>query len=136
SEFLTINNWKNIFSSMAVVYILAIGMTFVVISGGIDLSVGSMTVAVAMIFGITVRLGLPWLASILIAIFAGLILGLINGVLIGKFKITFFVVTLGTLSIFQSFALLSTSGETISLIAYPNFETIQPLLNTNIGLIP
>src|SRR5699024_10540238 len=114
-------------SSMVVVYILAIGMTFVVISGGIDLSVGSMTVAVAMVFGITIQLGVPWWAAILVSIATGFILGLINGVLIGKFKITFFVVTLGTLSIFQSFALLSTTGQTVSLISYSNFGPIQPL---------
>ena len=56
--------------------------------------------------------------------------------MIGVLKIPFFVVTLGTLSIYQSIALLSTSGETISLFPYPRFNEVQTLINGTIGPFP
>ena len=55
--FLSVENWQNIFRSNAVVLILALGMTFVVITAGIDLSVASMTIASGMIFGLSIE---PW----------------------------------------------------------------------------
>ncbi len=66
----------------------------------------------------------------------GLALGLANGFGIGILKIPFFVVTLGTLSIYQSVALLTTKGETVSLFAYPTFNRVQTLINGNVGQIP
>jgi ribose transport system permease protein len=56
--------------------------------------------------------------------------------MIGTLRIPFFVVTLGTLSIYQSFALLLTSGETVSLFSYPRFNEIPKLINGSVGVIP
>ena len=106
--FLTVNNWENILRSEAVVLMLAIGMTFVVLTGGIDLSVGSVTAASAVALGVAIDHGATWWVGCLAAVGAGLALGMINGLLIGIAKIPFFVVTLGTLSIYQSLALLGT----------------------------
>jgi ribose/xylose/arabinose/galactoside ABC-type transport system permease subunit len=66
----------------------------------------------------------------------GLGMGLINGALIGITKISFFVVTLGTLSIYSSIALLTTFGETISLYDKPAFATSASLANENVFGIP
>jgi ribose/xylose/arabinose/galactoside ABC-type transport system permease subunit len=134
--FLTWENWQNIFRSNAVVLILALGMTYVVITAGIDLSVASMTIASGMIFGLAIEHGWSWLFAVAVTLGFGLALGLANGLLIGVARISFFVVTLGTLSIYASIALLMTSGETISLYDKPSFGTSASLANGNIGSVP
>lgn len=134
--FLSWENWQNIIRSQSVVLTLAFGMTFVVLIGGIDLSIASATAASAMVIGIAVRDGAPWWLGCLAGIGMGLALGAVNGIGIGVLKIPFFVVTLGTLSIYQSLALLMTKGETVSLFAYPTFDRVQTLINGNVGQIP
>jgi ribose/xylose/arabinose/galactoside ABC-type transport system permease subunit len=134
--FLTWGNWQNILRSQAVVFTLAVGMTFVVLTGGIDLSIASATAGAAMILGLSVQHGAPWWLACLAGIGFGLVLGFLNGFVIGVLKIPFFVVTLGTLSIYQSFALLTTSGATISLFSFKSFEPVQTLINGNIGPFP
>ena len=136
SVFLQWDNWQNIFRSQAVVFTLGIGMTFVVLTGGIDLSIASGTAASAMLLGIVVRDGSDWWIGCLVALGAGLALGLANGAMIGILRIPFFVVTLGTLSIYQSVALLVTNGETVSLFSYPRFNEISTLINGTTGPFP
>ena len=134
--FMTWDNWQNIIRSQAVVALLAIGMTFVVLTGGIDLSVASITIASSMVLGVAIDHGWSWQPAALAAIGAGTIMGLLNGLTIGVIKIPFFVVTLGTLSIYQSFALLTTNGETISLFTFPTFVPLADLINGNVGPVP
>jgi ribose transport system permease protein len=134
--FLTWTNWQNIFRSNAIVLILALGMTFVVITAGIDLSVASMTVASGMIFGLVIQAGWSWVPAVLATVGVGTAMGLANGVLIGLARISFFVVTLGTLSIYASIALLSTFGETITLYDFAPFARSTTIANDNIGPIP
>jgi ribose transport system permease protein len=134
--FLTWENWQNIFRSQAVVFTLAIGMTFVVLTGGIDLSIASATACSAMVLGIAIQHGADWWLACLAALGIGVALGFANGFMIGITKIPFFVVTLGTLSIYQSIALLITSGETVSLFSYPRFNTVPTIINGNTGPFP
>lgn len=134
--FLTWENWQNIIRSQSVVLTLALGMTFVVLTGGIDLSIASATAGAAMLIGITISHGADWWLGCLAGIALGLGFGLVNGVVIGIMRIPFFVVTLGTLSIYQSVALLSTSGETVSLFSFPKFNQVQVLINQNTGPLP
>jgi ribose transport system permease protein len=134
--FLQWDNWENIFRSEAVVFTLGIGMTFVVLTGGIDLSIASGTAAAGMMLGIVVRDGGDWWLGALTAIGVGLIGGLANGGMIGILRIPFFVVTLGTLSIYQSIALLVTNGETVSLFVYPRFNEVANLVNGTTGPFP
>jgi ribose/xylose/arabinose/galactoside ABC-type transport system permease subunit len=89
-----------------------------------------------MIFGLAIRDGAPWFVAVLATVGFGLALGLANGILIGIAKISFFVVTLGTLSIYASIALLTTSGETISLYDKPSFTTSSTLANATALGIP
>lgn len=134
--FLTWQNWQNIFRSQAVVATLAVGMTFVVLTGGIDLSIASGTASGAMIIGLAIQHGSPWVPAVLAGVAISLLLGFLNGFMIGVARIPFFVVTLGTLSVYQSFALLTTTGATISLFPFKRFSSVQTLINGNIGPLP
>ncbi|MGB9683011.1 MAG: ABC transporter permease [bacterium] len=114
--FLQVQNILNILRQVSYTGIIALGMTFVIIGGGIDLSVGSMT---ALIGGIIIlvlnhfggKIG-AIVISILFGLLLGIIGGMINGLLITKGKIAPFIVTLGTMAIFRSLTLyISNAGE-------------------------
>jgi len=121
--FLTWDNLMNIGRSNSVVFVLAIGATFVIISGGIDLSIASAATAAGMILGLTMDAGWGNIAVLVVTLLFGLCLGALNGVLITRLRISFLVVTLGTLSIYQSFALVVNGGQTISVFGKPGFST-------------
>src|SRR5262245_41092747 len=87
--FLTWENWQNIFRSQAVVFTLAVGMTFVVLTGGIDLSIASATAGCAMLLGIVVRDGGTWWLGAVTAIGVGIGFGAANGAMIGILRIPF-----------------------------------------------
>lgn len=134
--FLTWPNMMNIVKSNSVVFILAIGATYIVISGQIDLSVASATAATAMVFGLLLAAGMGTVPAVLLALAFGILLGVINGALVAYLNISFFVVTLGTLSIFQSFALVINNGTSVSVFARPGFAPINAFVNGNIGPVP
>ena len=66
----------------------------------------------------------------------GVLLGLVNGLLITKLRISFLVVTLGTLSIYQSFALVVNDGQTITVFGKPGFSVLSDFVNNEIGPFP
>jgi ribose transport system permease protein len=134
--FLTWPNLMNIVKSNSVVFVLAIGATFVVIAGAIDLSVASATAACAMVLGLLLVAGAPAYIAIPAAVAFGALLGAINGTLISYFKISFFVVTLGSLSMFQSFALIVNDGASVSVFSAAGFPPIGAFVNGNIGPVP
>ena len=134
--FLTWPNLMNIVKSNSVVFVLALGATFVVISGGVDLSVASATAATAMIFGLTLLTGVSAPVAILVAILFGAFLGFLNGFAISYLKISFFVVTLGTLSMFQSFSLIINDGTSVSVFAAGGFKPLNTFVNGNVGPFP
>jgi ribose/xylose/arabinose/galactoside ABC-type transport system permease subunit len=114
-QFLTISNWSIIFTQVAINALLAFGVTFVIITGGIDLSIGS-TVAVA---GIVVAMlahpdQFPLIVPILGGLLMGLFIGILNGFLITKSKIAPFIVTLGIMTIGRGVALILSNGRPIS----------------------
>jgi ribose transport system permease protein len=130
------SNWQNIIRSQAVVLVLAIGATMVVITAGIDLSAASATAVASMVLGVLVQSGTAWFLACVATAAAGVGLGFVNGFLIGKVRISLLVVTLGTLAIYQSIALLTTNGQTLTLLGYGNFHTIDRLVNGSVGPIP
>jgi ribose transport system permease protein len=134
--FLTWGNLTNIAKSNSVVFLLAIGATFVVISAGIDLSVASATTAAGMILGLTMDAGWSVVGALTATVLFGGLLGLVNGILITKLRISFLVVTLGTLSIYQSFALIVSQGETITIFSKPGFSVLSDFVNNEIGPFP
>ena len=111
--FATERNLFNVTRNFAFVGIIAIGMTTVIASGGIDLSVGASVVLSAVVIGVTMAAGYPFWLSALAAIGAVLLVGLVNGVLIAYVGIPPFVVTLGMLSFARSMALVLSNNKMI-----------------------
>ena len=113
--FLTQNNILNILDQSVVIGIVAVGMTFVILTGGIDLSVGSVAGLTGVIFGLAMqRFGIP--ESMLIAVLAGAGIGLFSGMLIAYFGLAAFVVTLGVMAIGRSLAYILSGQTAISTI--------------------
>jgi ribose transport system permease protein len=111
--FATQQNLFNVTRNFAFVAIIALGMTAVIIAGGIDLSVGSILCLAAMVVGTLMSRGHSiWLAS-LAAIACSLLVGFINGFLIAYIKIPAFVVSLGMLSVARSIAMVLSNNKMI-----------------------
>lgn len=114
-RFLTPYFWKpdnifNVLRGMSTIGIMAIGQTMIIVTGGIDLSVGSVLAASAMITARLMYTGVsPWL-SVFCGLGFGTLLGAINGLIITKVKVTPFIATLGMLSIARGLAYLLASG--------------------------
>lgn len=134
--FLTWENLFNIFRAQSVIFVLSLGMAFTILIGGLDLSIASNTTFAAMVLGMLLKAGWGWLPAGLVALAAGVVLGLINGILIGKAKISWFVATLGTMSVYASVVLVSTGGTTISLFSVPSFNAVSTLANSDVGPVP
>ena len=112
-NFLTPGNIVNIFRQASVNIVLATGMTFVILTGGIDLSVGSI-LAVSAVASLIVSLipGLGW-AAVIAGLLTGLALGLLNGALIALLDVPPFIVTLGSLTALRGGAFLIANGTTV-----------------------
>jgi len=109
-KFLTQLNLTSLARQTAVINIMSLGMTLVIISGGIDLSVGS-TLAISGLFGtMAIKAGLPIPLGILVGILSGLGCGLLNGIMISQLKISPFIITLGTLEAYRGLALVISKG--------------------------
>lgn len=117
SRFLTSTNILNVLRQIAVNAILAYGMTFVMLSGGIDLSIGSM-VSFSSIFCayFITNAGLPVFLVVLLALLIGGILGFINGIIISKTGIWPFIVTLATSLIFGGLAYSISNGTPVRVM--------------------
>lgn len=113
-NFLTSGNLRDIAVSASVNAIIGLGITFVIITGGIDLSVGSIASFVGIVSAsLMVNAGTSPFLALLIGIGLGLVSGAINGVLITKLKLPPFIATLGTMSIYQGFAYVVTNGRPV-----------------------
>jgi ribose/xylose/arabinose/galactoside ABC-type transport system permease subunit len=123
--FMTDNNWLNIARQAALVSILGTGMTFVILTGGVDLSVGSI-VALSAVSGALLMdsHGWPMWPAVGVMVLVGALCGLFNGLVITLGKIPPFIVTLGTMQIFRGIASQMTNGEPISFLTkkHPRFS--------------
>jgi len=103
-RFATSANIKALLTSAAILWVVAIGLTFVMLAGGFDLSVGSMLALTSIGLGAFVNdWGLPAVVAVLAALALGVALGAFNGILVGKLGLSFLVVTLGTLILYRGF---------------------------------
>jgi erythritol transport system permease protein len=139
--FLTAGNLTILVKHVAINAILAVGMTFVILSGGIDLSVGSVAGLAGIIAGGLIHSGLvlrslhvvvyfhTWLVVVL-AILAGALVGAINGLLIAQLRVAPFIATLGSLYVARGAALLISNGAT-----FPNLTGRPDLGNTGFLLL-
>jgi ribose transport system permease protein len=114
-EFLTVNNLLTVALQTSLIALVAIGMTFTIISGGIDLSVGSTAaLAGALAAGVATRLGLGTVAGLLVGLLSGVMIGLLNGALIVWGRMPPFVATLATMAIARGLTLVYTQGRPIA----------------------
>ncbi|QTQ13986.1 ABC transporter permease [Treponema parvum] len=123
-KFITINNIFNIITQSSITSIIAIGASLVIITGGIDLSVGSIVGFVGILGGLLIKNQTPLFASVLLCIIAGALLGLANGILVSYGKVPSFIVTLGTMQAVRGLALLINGGQPVSAFP-PGLEKIM-----------
>jgi inositol transport system permease protein len=114
-QFLTVSNLTIIVTQVSINALLAFGVTFVIITGGIDLSLGS----IVAVTGVTAAMlahpdSYPVLIPIVMGLLAGLLMGAFNGFIITKSKIAPFIVTLGTMTIGRGLALILSDGRPVS----------------------
>lgn len=135
-SFLNWENFQNIIGANSVIFALAMGATLVVITGGIDLSPASLMTATSMLLAFMFAANWGVLPATIAAVAIGTLGGLANGFLIGKAKISFLAVTLGALSIWESFALVVNEGQPVALFTSHTFEPIRAFVNNGVGPIP
>lgn len=111
--FFSIMNFKNILLNGSVLSIIALGMSIVMLTNGIDLSVGSTISFVSVMSALLLSGGLGVIPSILIAMTASCMIGLLNGVIIAELEFPPFVVTLGTMGVVNGMALVLCDGKTV-----------------------
>lgn len=114
SNFLTANNLLNLLLQVTSNALIAFGMTFVILTGGIDLSVGSILALSSALTAGLLGSGMPVTLAILISLILGCILGMMNGLLISYGKLAPFIVTLATMTIFRGATLVYTNGNPIT----------------------
>lgn len=108
--FLGVDNIFNVLRQFSVIAILAVGEALIIITGGIDLSVGTVLGLMGVLNGLLARAGLPAVVIFFLCILAGSLVGSINGLLVTKVRINPFIVTLGMMSIARGTSLLITGG--------------------------
>jgi ribose transport system permease protein len=114
-NFLTVFNVKNILITASVVSVLAVGQFFVIVTGGIDLSVGSVVAFATVLAAIVLRADVPTVAAIPLILIACALIGTFNGVLVVYAGITPFIATLASLSIVKGFSYIIQSGTLIQI---------------------
>jgi erythritol transport system permease protein len=139
-NFLSTANWILMSKHVALNAFLAMGMTFVIITGGIDLSVGSIVGLCGMVAGglilngIDLGIGYTVYFNIyeifLITLLVGILIGAVNGLLITKLNVAPFIATLGTLYVARGLSLLSSDGRT-----FPNLVGREEFMTTGFGVL-
>lgn len=110
SDFLTINNIFNVLRQISINALIAFGMTFVILTGGIDLSVGSILALSGALTAGLMAGGTGTALSVLAGLLFGAVMGAINGVVIAKGKVAPFIATLATMTVFRGLTLVYTQG--------------------------
>jgi ribose/xylose/arabinose/galactoside ABC-type transport system permease subunit len=112
--FLTVSNLLNVAQQTSINAIIAVGMTFVIITAGIDLSVGSVLAFSGVVLASALQSGIPMPIALLVGLLVGLLSGIVNGLLITYGRLPPFIATLGMMSVARGAALLYTQGRPIS----------------------
>lgn len=109
-RFLALNNFMNIMQQVAVIAVAAYGMTYVILLGDIDLSVGSIMAVAGMVAAQAFAMGFGFLPTAVITLASGAIMGGLNGVLSAKLMLPSFIVTVATMGIYRGLVSLPTNG--------------------------
>src|SRR5699024_1142401 len=131
-SFLTLTNISTILTTVTTVGLLALGVTFVIITGGIDLSVGTGMILCGVMAGVFItNMGLPMVLGIALTIGFGGLIGLINGLNVAVLGLPSFIATLGMMMITQGLSLVISGTKPIYFSETPNFGAIM-----NVSLLP
>jgi len=130
-QFFTVSNLTAVALQSSINAIIAVGMTLVIISAGIDLSVGSIA-GLASVVAATVMQGHGIVIGIVAGVVVGFVAGAINGALTARVGLAPFIVTLGTLTLYRGAALVFTNGQPI----YGISETFRSIFAGSIGPVP
>ena len=130
--FLTLSNLLNIAEQSSIISIVAVGMTFVIITAGIDLSVGSILAFSGVIMASLLQTDLPILGALSFGLVAGSLCGVLNGLFVSRGLLPPFIATLGMMSIARGAALLVTQGRPISGFS----QTFRQIASGEIFQIP
>lgn len=123
--FLTPSNLSDILLSTVVIGLLALGATFVIITGGIDLSVGTGMSLTSVMVGVTLTyMGLPLAVGVLAGVLAGAVMGLVNGLLVSYLRIPSFIATLAMMMVAQGLALVISGTKPIYFNETPGFSNL------------
>ncbi len=122
-NFLQARTLLNVVNSSLILVLIAIGEMFVVVTGGIDVSVGAITGLSAVILGTSLNAGVPLPLAILLALLTGLVAGSVNSVGITFFRVPPIIMTLGTLGVYRGLMLIITGGSWIETIP-PNIKAM------------
>jgi ribose transport system permease protein len=117
--FLSYANFKIVLTQTVIVAIGALGMTLIIVSGGIDLSVGSVIALCSVVGALLIQQGWPVVAVVVAVIASGGLIGLLNGAAIAGLRMTPFIITLGTLGIARGAAKWLANNETVNYDASP-----------------
>lgn len=117
AQYLSITNLRIVLSQTVIVALGAIGMTIVIISGGIDLSAGSVIALAGVVTALGIQRGWPPLIAILTAVAVGGLIGLVNGLSITRLRVVPFIATLGMLGISRGLAKWLASEQTVNVPA-------------------
>jgi ribose transport system permease protein len=131
-HFLTVSNLLNVAQQTSINAIVAVGMTFVIVSGGIDLSVGSIVALSGVVLGTLLQDGQPLPIAVAAALAAGVACGLVNGALVSVGGLPPFIATLGMMSVARGAALVFTEGRPVSGFD----EGFRSLATGSVGFIP
>lgn len=113
-DFRTVNNFLSLLRQSAINGLIAFGMTCIILTGGIDLSVGSVLALTSIICAHTIKIGLPAPLSMLIALIFGIILGTISGLMVTKSRLQPFIATLITMTGYRGLTMILSGGKPIS----------------------
>lgn len=109
-NFIKLGNLSNILRQVSINGLIALGMTFVILTGGIDLSVGSVFALTGAVLAKMLLMGVNGVLALFITLVLGVLLGLVNGVLITKGKLQPFIATLGTVTLYRGVTRVFTEG--------------------------
>lgn len=123
-NFLTLTNILNVFRQVSINALIAFGMTFVILTGGIDLSVGATLALSGALTAGMMGAGFDPLTAVIIGLGAGAVMGAVNGLLITKTNIAPFIATLATMTIYRGLALVYTDGRPITGLSSEFFTMI------------
>jgi ribose transport system permease protein len=115
-SFLKPGNLTMVARQVAFTAIIALGIFFVILTAGIDLSVGSMVSLAGIIFGLSIQIGIPWPLAAPLGLASGVVVGSINGALVAYVGVTPFIVTLGMLGMASGAVYILTKGESVRKI--------------------